>query len=61
MEEVDSDGNLVKNFVNIPSTIDAYEAEQVGVEHLLRDIRDVTIGNMSKEVYNKVVSLKALA
>lgn len=51
----------MKNFVNIPSTIDAYEAESVGVEHLLRDIRDVTIGNMSKEVFNKVVSLKALA
>ena len=60
VEELDADGNLVKNFVNVPSTIDAYDAESVGVEHLLRDIRDVTIGNLSKEVYNKVVSLKAL-
>lgn len=60
VEEVNEEGQLEKNFVHIPSSIDATEAEQVGVEHLLRDIKDVSIGDLSKQISDKVMGLKAL-
>jgi 26S proteasome regulatory subunit N8 len=41
-EEVDDEGNLMRQFVHIPSSIGASEAEEVGVEHLLRDIKDAS-------------------
>jgi 26S proteasome regulatory subunit N8 len=47
---VNEDGQIVKNFIHVPSSIGASEAEQVGVEHLLRDVKDVSIGTLSKEV-----------
>jgi 26S proteasome regulatory subunit N8 len=59
-EELDEEGHLEKNFSHVPSSIDATEAEQVGVEHLLRDIKDVSIGDLSMQISNKVMGLKAL-
>jgi proteasome lid subunit RPN8/RPN11 len=47
-EEVDDDGNLMRQFIHIPSSIGASEAEEVGVEHLLRDIKDASVGLLSK-------------
>jgi 26S proteasome regulatory subunit N8 len=43
-EEVDDNGNLNRQFVHLPSSIGASEAEEVGVEHLLRDIKDASVG-----------------
>jgi 26S proteasome regulatory subunit N8 len=43
-EEVDDNGNLMRQFVHIASSIGASEAEEVGVEHLLRDIKDASQG-----------------
>lgn len=60
-EELNEDGHLENNFVHVPSSIDATEAEQVGVEHLLRDIKDVSIGDLSMQISNKVTGLKALS
>lgn len=60
VEELDEEGHLERNFIHVPSSIDATEAEQVGVEHLLRDIKDVSIGDLSKQISNKVMGLKAL-
>jgi len=60
VEEVNEEGQLEKNFCHIPSSIDATEAEQVGVEHLLRDIKDVSIGDLSKQISDKIMGLKAL-
>ena len=60
VEELDEEGHLEKNFVHVPSSIDATEAEQVGVEHLLRDIKDISIGDLSMQISNKVMGLKAL-
>ena len=34
-------------FRHVPSSVEAFEAEQVGVEHLLREIKDVTTGDLS--------------
>jgi len=41
-EETDSNGNIKRQFVHAPTTIGATEAEEVGVEHLLRDIKDAS-------------------
>jgi 26S proteasome regulatory subunit N8 len=45
----------------VPSTVGATEAEEVGVEHLLRDIKDASQGQLSKQVIDKINGLKALA
>merc|ERR1712072_96428 len=42
VEEIKDDGTSTsKTFVHTPTTIEAEESEEIGVEHLLRDIRDV--------------------
>ena len=46
--------------MHIPSSIGASEAEEVGVEHLLRDIKDASVGQLSKQIGDKVMALKAL-
>lgn len=61
IEEVHDDGTPTsKTFEHIPSEIGAEEAEEVGVEHLLRDIRNVTVGTLSQRITNQVSSLKGL-
>ena len=47
------------NFL-LKSEIGAEEAEEVGVEHLLRDIKDTTVGTLSQKVTNQVMGLKGL-
>ena len=59
-EEIDDNGNLMRQFVHIQSSIGASEAEEVGVEHLLRDIKDASLGQFSKNVGDKILALKAL-
>lgn len=49
-----------KTFVHTPSTIEAEEAEEIGVEHLLRDIRDVAIGTLSTRITAQLQSLQGL-
>lgn len=60
-EEVDQDGNLRRQFVHVPTSIGATQAEEVGVEHLLRDIKDASQGTLSKLVSDKTQGLKVLA
>ncbi|KAK4678178.1 proteasome regulatory particle subunit [Podospora pseudoanserina] len=60
-EEIKDDGTTAsKTFVHIPSIIEAEEAEEIGVEHLLRDIRDVAVGTLSTRVTNQLQSLQGL-
>mgnify|MGYP001115437438 FL=1 len=47
-------------FQHIPSEIGAVEAEEVGVEHLLRDIHDTSISTVASNVNAKLLSLKSL-
>ena len=47
--------------MHIPSSIGASEAEEVGVEHLLRDIKDASQGQLSKQVADKVQALRSLS
>lgn len=60
-EQTDSNGQIQRQFIHVPSTIGATEAEEVGVEHLLRDIKDASQGQLSKLVIDKINGLKALA
>eukprot|EP00850_Spirogloea_muscicola_P018981 SM000180S03506 [mRNA] locus=s180:241953:244887:+ [translate_table: standard] len=62
VEEVKEDGTQKsqKAFVHIASEIGAYEAEEIGVEHLLRDVKDSTISTLASEVSAKMNALKGL-
>jgi 26S proteasome regulatory subunit N8 len=46
--------------VHTPSVIEAEEAEEIGVEHLLRDIRDVAVGTLSTRITSQLQSLQGL-
>lgn len=61
VEEVHDDGTPTsKTFEHLLSEIGAEEAEEVGVEHLLRDIKDTTLGSLSQLVTNQLLGLKGL-
>ncbi|TDG42538.1 hypothetical protein AWZ03_011032 [Drosophila navojoa] len=61
VEEVHDDGSpTTKTFEHVPSEIGAEEAEEVGVEHLLRDIKDTTVGSLSQKITNQLMGLKGL-
>lgn len=61
-DEIREDGTQKsqKVFVNIPTEVGATEAEEVGVEHLLRDVKDATISTLSTEVERMAGGLKTL-
>lgn len=49
-----------KVFVHLPSVVEAEEAEEIGVEHLLRDVKDNVVGDLSTKITQKLDSLRAL-
>lgn len=49
-----------RTFYHLPTEIGALEAEEVGVEHLLRDIRDIGGSTIADQVADKLNSLKGL-
>jgi len=60
VKEVTEDGKTEYRFQHIPSVIGALEAEEVGVEHLLRDVKDTNISTLTNQVNEKILSLKNL-
>jgi len=60
IEVVNSEGVIVKNFKHIPTSIEAYEAEEVGVEHLLRDMKDINMDSLTNSVGKKILGLRGL-
>ncbi|XKL69221.1 hypothetical protein PGB90_006990 [Kerria lacca] len=61
IEEIHDDGSPTgKTFAHVPSEIGAEEAEEVGVEHLLRDIKDTTVGSLSQRLTRQLNGLKGL-
>lgn len=61
VEEVHDDGTPTsKTFEHVLSEIGAEEAEEVGVEHLLRDIKDTTLGTLSQRITNQLSGLKGI-
>lgn len=61
VDEVHDDGTpTTRTFDHVRSEIGAEEAEEVGVEHLLRDIKDTTVGSLSQHLSTLVAALKSL-
>ncbi|KAH6563302.1 hypothetical protein BASA50_002387 [Batrachochytrium salamandrivorans] len=61
VEEIHDDGTAAtKTFVHIPSSIEAEESEEIGVEHLLRDIKDTSVSTLSTQITSQINSLKSL-
>lgn len=60
VEEAHKDGAVVRTFEHLPSEIDATDAEEVGVGHLLRDIKDASVSSLSGEISAKVAALMSL-
>ena len=63
VEEVstkDGQRQVKLSFAHVPSSMGAMEAEEVGVEHLLRDINDPTISTVASLIKGKVAGLATL-
>ena len=65
VEEVESDSKAARKeirrtFKHVSSMIGAYEAEEVGVEHLLRDVNDPTVSTLASQIKHKMTGLTAL-
>jgi len=63
IEEVstkDGQRQLKKTFAHVPSQMGAMEAEEIGVEHLLRDINDPTVSTVASLIKSKMAGLATL-
>ena len=61
VEEIREGQQQSWTFKHVPSEIGAMESEEVGVEHLLRDVKDMTISTLANRVTQKLGALKGLA
>ncbi|GAA5958282.1 hypothetical protein JCM10213_007123 [Rhodosporidiobolus nylandii] len=62
VEEIKDDGTATqKTFMHVPSQIEAEEAEEIGVEHLLRDVKNLSVGTLSSRVTDQLSSLRGLS
>jgi len=59
-EEKDDGTAAIYTFHHVPSEIGAYEAEEIGVEHLLRDIKDTSVSTLAQQVGSRVNAMKGL-
>ena len=60
VEEAQKDGAVIRTFEHLPSEINAADAEEVGVGHLLRDIKDSSASSLTGEITAKVAALRSL-
>lgn len=60
VEEPESDGAVSRTFEHLPSEINAADAEEVGVGHLLRDIKDSSVSDLTSDITAKVAALMSL-
>lgn len=63
VEEVstkDGQREVKLSFAHVPSIMGAQEAEEVGVEHLLRDINDPTVSTVASLIKSKISGLATL-
>jgi 26S proteasome regulatory subunit N8 len=49
-----------RTFSHLPTDIQAEEAEEVGVEHLLRDVKDNAVGTLSTRITHQMNALQGL-
>ncbi len=60
VEEAEDEKSQPKlTFAHVESEIAAQEAEEIGVEHLLRDVKDTTISDLNSSVSTRLSSLHA--
>lgn len=60
VEEAEKDGAVSRTFEHLPSEIDATDAEEIGVGHLLRDIQDASVSSLTGDITSKVAALMSL-
>lgn len=62
VESIREDGTAKPQrvFENLPTEVGSTEAEEIGVEHLLRDVKDATISTLSSQVGEMVTGLRGL-
>merc|ERR1719217_444666 len=60
VQEQTSDEVFKRTFLHVNSTVGAVEAEEVGVEHLLRDIKNAPASTLAVRVGDKISALKGL-
>ena len=58
---VGQEKKVERNFTHVPVGMGALEAEEIGVEHLLRDINDPTISTVASLIKSKLSGLATLA
>jgi len=61
VQEETADQVFKRTFLHVQSTVGAFEAEEVGVEHLLRDIKNASASTLAVRVGDKITALKSLA
>merc|ERR1712087_567 len=61
VQEQTSDEVFKRTFLHVPSSVGAFEAEEVGVEHLLRDIKNASASTLAVRVGDKIAALKGLS
>merc|ERR1712125_199322 len=61
IQDQTSDEVFKRTFLHVQSTVGAFEAEEVGVEHLLRDIKNASASTLAARVGDKISALKGLA
>lgn len=61
VQDQTSDEVFKRTFLHVRSTVGAFEAEEVGVEHLLRDIKNASASTLAVRVGDKISALKGLA
>jgi len=59
-EYVDDQGYIARAFKSIGCRVEAFETEQVGVEHLIRELKDLNMDSLQSKLHAKVQSLVAL-
>ncbi|KAA8492984.1 26S proteasome non-ATPase regulatory subunit 7-like A [Porphyridium purpureum] len=60
VEQSQEDSSVRKIFAHLPSEIEAVEAEEVGVGHLLRDIQDSSVSTLTGELAGKLAAMRSL-
>lgn len=61
VEQVSAAAAVERSFAHLPADMGAMEAEEVGVEHLLRDINDPTVSTVASLIQAKMSGLETLA
>lgn len=60
VEEPQEDGAVTRTFEHLPSELTSTDAEDVGVGHLLRDVKDASTSSLTGEITAKLAALKSL-